>query len=286
MRVSVWDYAGQGSMLDHASEHIEALEHLNIHRMAIMVNRQKDAAFNMSLWTRDGLMLWAERLAAINMGLIITVWVRPWRTYIDHMASSILPLARDIGDAMGLDVPVPIEFDLEGFNWTRRPPKGFPNKDMAGVYLIGSMTPHVDAGGEWSTTTVTTLPAWEVSRGSGYVCPQAYSIWSDRKARSQDSYAEMHGWDGVYGPGSRQCVGYRVHRTDDGGGLHRVVMGLPAWAQVYPRHSAHEAMQRAWDASVDLGVDEARYWAWSHIVGRGGAYKGYAWRFLEKRDKQ
>lgn len=59
------------------------------------------------------------------------------------------------------------------------------------------------------------------------------------------------------------------------------VIGLAAWAQDYPGHDPHEAMAAAWDACVEGGIPEVRYWSWAWIAGRE-----YAYQFLKEKSRK
>lgn len=272
MNIEAWWDIGRINTERHLDAHLRAIEDLGLSGLAIMVNRQKDTTWGLSLYPYDACVRFARRLRDMGVRVTITSWIRPDRSFMDGILEELVSL--------GQDCHADIEFDAEGANWGRVKPIGLRSHEEAGVYLADGLGLFVDMGGRWTTTTVTTQPYWDISRHADGVCPQAYSIWD--RHHCSDKYRV----GGIYGPGQRQLLAWdRHHRPELD---QEIVMGLPAWAQRgYPGSSSPEAiMEICWNGAKAAGAKRVRYWSWKWIAGKKGTTRGYAYRFIKGKAKE
>lgn len=222
-------------------------------------------------WEDDAIAEIAQVYAARNIDIILTCWPRPDKAQIDEMCEAMVPLLK-VTNANAFEV------DVEG-NWATKHLKHFGSMDEAAAYLTHAMEQALkDAGiddGETESTTFghhadlgrhpTVTPL--VDRA----CVQGYST-SPRQSGPVD-------WDNYLAPGKHQAW---ILKRAQKAGAKEVVMGLAAYKQRgFKGHSAREAMQVAWDKTVELGIRRVRYWSTKWILGAQSHNAPYAAAHLE-----
>lgn len=170
------------------------------------------------------------------------LWPRPRTDWMET-----LPAALERCRAIGFDY---VELDIED-NWYDRTPRGFADRREAARQLYRIIRRH------WrKTVSATTYP--DRVRSLAYVLTPADEVAV--QAYSQRQY----GLTGTYGIPGMQRRGARFVRELDG---PRLIVGLAAYAQVYPGITSIEGMHRALAAARDQDPVGIRYWSWKHIYG-------------------
>ena len=264
MNVEAWWDIGRINTERHMDAHLRAIEDLRMDGIAIMLNRQRDTTWGLSLYPYEACVRFTHRLRDMGVRVTLTSWIRPDRAFVDDLLGELPQLATDCG--------ADIEFDVEGASWG----DGLPKSRGGGLYLALGLALFQEIGGRWTTTTVTSQPYWDLSIHAAGLCPQAYSIWDRRHC--DDRYRV----GGCYGPGKRQLLAWKKHQRSSPP-TQEIVMGLPAWAQRgYPGSSSPEdIMEICWNTAKLAGSKRVRYWSWKWIAGKRGDVRGYAYRFLK-----
>lgn len=264
------------------TSYADRLVELNISEVALMMNRANisTAADPWDLrwqdrgeegWEDDIIAEIAEVYAARSIRLILTCWPRPDKAQIDEMCEAMVPLLK-VTNASAFEV------DVEG-NWLTKHLKSFSSMQAAAEYLAKSMEQAlVDAGIEDGETESTTFGHHaELGRHPTVTplldraCVQGYST----SPRQNGPVA----WNSYLGPGRHQQWIYDRARK---AGAKEIVMGLAAYKQRgFQGHTAREAMQVAYDKTLDLGIRHIRYWSTKWILGSQSHNAPYAAAHLE-----
>lgn len=253
--------------------YFDRLVELNMQTIAIMID-SAERGFDPT-WTMQQLET-ARRLAEPrNIRIAITTWPEPVKRTIDKMVR-LLP---DILDISGAE-------ELEGdheFNWRPARVDGFKNAlgrsalDLAGDYFVEMMRSVISGvlvrlrsrrEVRSIELALTTFTAHTENGRSADVAPhcdilyaQAYSV------RNRVGVGPID-WDHSYGPGRMQRL--TLDRTLLVPGTPkkpRVAVGLAAWDQRWPRHTVHEAILCAVQASLFYRPAEIRWWSSKWILG-------------------
>jgi hypothetical protein len=247
--------------------YLDELRDLGLHAAAVMVETSK-ARWD-PYWSVEDARRMAVGLVDRDIEPIITVWLAPSRRYIDQMIA-YLEMVVVAGYAA-------VEVDLEHL-WRIRHLEGFDELTDAAVYALHRLLrirDRLDVRLE-----VTTHPWHGESSPHALVTPhvdrlvlQAYSIreWPDGTTVD---------WYGPKGPGQMQQFAYEdaLHVPCIVRGDVDLALGLPAWSQTWPGHAPADAMMTAYQAALDLGVVEARYWSSKFVLGARS--NGYSNTFL------
>lgn len=259
----------------------DRLVELGIDEIALMMNRaniSKNADPWDLRWKDTGEEGWDDDdligqigslYASRNIRLILTCWPRPDKAQIDEMCEAMVPLLK-------LTNAVAFEVDTEG-NWLTKHLKHFSSMTEAGLYLARAMEQALaDAGVTDGKTESTTFGHHAelgrhptVTQHVDRACVQGYST----SPRSSGPVP----WNSYLGPGRHQEWIYDRARK---AGAKEVCMGLAAYKQGgFQGHTSREAMQVAWDKTMELGVHHVRYWSTKWILGVHA--NGYAAAHLE-----
>lgn len=222
-------------------------------------------------WHDDIIAKIAEVYAKRNIRLILTAWPRPDKAQIDEMCEAMVPLLK-VTNAIAFEV------DTEG-NWLTKHLKHFKSMKEAGLYLVTSMREALEQAGIKDGHTESTTFGHHAELGRhptvtqhvDRACVQGYST----SPRSSGPVP----WNSYLAPGRHQA--WILDRAKKAG-AKEVVMGLAAYKQRgFKGHSAREAMQVAYDKTIELGIHHIRYWSTKWILGAQSHNAPYAAAHLE-----
>lgn len=260
-------------------EYAEKLAELGVNHVALMMNkaimskhadpwdlRWKDRGEDG--WHDDLIVEIAELYDEYDIRLVLTTWPIPSKAQIDEMAEAMVKLLTATG-AMTWEV------DVEG-NWRTRYLDGFESMGEAGKYLTDNM--------RWTAeeTEATTFGHHAelgrhptVTPHVDTMCVQAYSVC--------ERGGKPYPFNGYLGPGKHQDW---IYKRAVKAGANKITMGLAAYEQGFPGRSPQEAMQIAFDKSIELGVRSFRYWSTKWILGVQSHNTPYAAEFLRSLQKK
>jgi hypothetical protein len=259
LRVGLW--IDDPPRLVNNESYADRLLELGVSTAAVMVTRANGTA----AWNVQQVECAARLFREREIELVLTAWPYPRRKSIDDVCQLFSELAAVSG-------PVGFEVDLEG-NWLGRNRRGFSSMSQAGDYLLDrlrAVAEPIDARLELTSYPYHTEFSSRacVAPNMDVVLPQAYSVHN----RGENQV----GWSDRLGPGRMQNLSIERARTVNS----RVVCGLAAYGQQWPGRSGEEAMGVAWQAVVEAGCQEVRYWSSKWVLGGRSSGNAYAARFL------
>lgn len=246
-----------------AKDYLFRIRELGISNISIMVNKAGSKTWE-PRWTIKQLTDLNKVAVQLGMSVTLTSWPRPTTEAIDRIASE-LPSLMDASGATAFEV------DCEG-NWKTSEKRGFKTMAEASRYMADAMRIICKPYG--ALTEMTTFFGHHENSDKAdlaplvdRVFPQAYSV----RTRTSGDIA----WADRLGPGRIQratIVGAKAAGAKDIG------LGLAAYDQKWPGKKPEEAMEEAYAAAVDGGVQHIRYWSSKWILGPQD--NGYASKFI------
>lgn len=251
MRVGIW----HGGTLTTLQRDLPALLELGISRVAIMAT-DSTAEFRLR-FSKGAFDAAIRELWQAGMDVILTAWALASPPWVERMANELPELA----DAVGAST---IEIDAEG-DWV--PGRGYRNLQNAADDLYRRLEDYQERGGVVSVAPHTGRLQLELLEGRcDEVALQCYS-----RVAMEPEYR----WGAWAGPGHLQRRGIAALEKHALGKAWAI--GLAAYLQRFPDHTVGEAMQEAWGACEQGGIEEVRYWYWNALK------RGEARAFLQEK---
>lgn len=238
--------------------YMEALKSVGIERVHIMVDRSTKG------WNPRFDREHCELIESLfrDFRKIVVIWPEPTKGYVND-------LRRDLPWIVKLTNAVGVEFDCE-HNWKRRLVRGYDNLEEAGLELVevtDQLFSKAFGGSRCADLYVTTFPAHLEASASATVTPfvdylnlQVYSV------RQRDQ--QPSSWRGALDPGvfqTNSLTNAQVALDTQGRGVE-LVSGIALWDQKWEGRPESDAIQAAWDASLEH-TNRLTFWSSKFLVG-------------------
>lgn len=208
-----------------------------------------------------------------DIEVVLTCWPEPDPEDIDAMVKD-LPRLLVAAGASALEIDTERNWRHDRVRNVRRQ-VGRSSLDLAGDHLVAGLSrvrAQLDVRLELTTFTSHTENgrSADVAPHMDRLVPQAYSV--------RERNGKLIPWSHSYGPGGMQR--FTIDRTLLIEGP-KLSVGLAAYDQAWPGHTAHEAMEIAWLAALAYDPMEIRFWSSKWVLGVRA--NGYAADFLRSR---
>ena len=250
---------------DHGPiERVGALKAAGVDGLSIMCNRSDKQGSKLPTWRREeSITDVAAAAKKRNMKVILTVWSRPDKWYIDAVLSRLAELVKKTSaDA--------IEFDLEG-NWKDddiRPGVGFDPLDAAGHYLAKQIRKFRCRHGV--AVELTTYPGHNQWQPDAIVAEECdalyYQIYTPAQTKRQRKEGEgkRRIWGGRDAPAVRQRR--EIKKLRKAWPNKPPVCGLSCWGRTHPNVGPLDSLEVSLCEAALQGIKRVRYWSAKHCT--------------------
>lgn len=234
----------------------DALEH-GIQVAALMLETSREG-FDPKL-DLDTVEIIRDHCLARDIEVALTVWADPSAKYVAQFEEKI-------GAYLSASGAVELENDAE-HNWKSARLKGFKSMSKA-AEAVGQSFDRVQDKYD-VRTALTTFPGHAELGVGAVLAPKVNRLFGQGYSVRNRTAGAVE-WGTRYAPGGMQDLTLKKTLEVPGVGTTNgplVCAGLAAYDQVWPNHTAQEAMQLAYDRACTYAPVEIRYWSSKWIWG-------------------